>query len=266
MAAGDYLSIFTHGLDDENGHSPNITSLTTLGYFEPDTEIESYEEWSSMPNSQYFQEETIDYNRESNLFDLLATESINLHGTNLVYYTTSYNTSRDKIFGEDNRRNVVRNFNVMAHYELPNEENMWSGMYQIEGIDNFHMTISMKHMEIASQYNSEGTRLTYPSHRPKQGDYLRSVYNSSYMYEVVTVKQQAGQFLKRQHLWDLIVRPMRDEHLNVSATISSTDSIRDFVDIEDIFSTSASVDIEKEIRLFDNSGTQTQDPLFGDWT
>ncbi len=264
MAVGDYLSIFTHGLDDVNGHNPNITSLTTLGYFEPDTEIESYEEWSSMPG-QFFQEERIDYNREKTLFSLLATEAINLKGVPMIYYVNSFNTSRDRLFGEDNRRNIVRNFNIKAYYELPNEENIWSGFHGIEGIDNFSIQISMRHFDIASQYNTEGTRLIHPTYRPKQGDYLKAMYND-YFYEIVSVKQQKGQFHKTQHLWDLTVRPMRDESLNVSASIAEDDDIRNFNAVNDIFDISATIDIEKEPLLYDPpSSEQSPDPLFGSW-
>lgn len=264
MAVADYLSIFTHGLDDLNGHSPNITSLTTLGYFEPDTEVESYEEWSAMPG-QYFQEETIDYDREKRLFSLLATEAINLHGVPMIYYAVSLNTSRDKVFKEDNRRNIVRNFNVQAYYELPNEEEIWGSFHGIEGIDNFHLEISMRHFEQASQYNPEGNRIIYPSYRPKEGDYLKARYND-YFYEVVTVKQQKGQFHKAQHIWDLVVRPMRNESLSVSAIIPQDDYVRQINAAADVFDTSASIDIEKEMGLYDPPSTESpRDPLFGNW-
>lgn len=260
---GDKLSIFTRGQFDSIESRPDITSLASLGWFESSVATESYEEYSALPNS-FFREESSSYDRESRLFSLLYTEAINMHGVPMVYYVNSYDTTYDKIFGEDNNRNILRNFNVQAYYELPNEDELWS-RFNIEGIDNFHIQITMRHFDEASRYNSQGTSRTYTPYLPKEGDFLKAKYND-YFYEVVTVKQQVGQFLKRHHVWDLIVRPMRDENLSVSATIPSTDYIRSVQAIDDIFNVSASVAREKPRDLYQPGTTESSpDPLFGSW-
>lgn len=261
---GDKLSIFTRGLFDSiSDQFPDIASLASLGWFESDVVAESYEEYSALPNQSFFQEETEFYDRESRLFDLLYTEAINMHGVPMIYYVNSYNVSYDKLFGEDNNRNILRNFNVQAYYELPNETEMWNN-FSIEGIDNFHIQITMRHMEAASQYNSRGIR-KFQSYTPKQGDFLKAKYNE-YFYEIVTVKQQVAQFLKRQHVWDLIVRPMRDEKLSVSAEIPVDDYIRNVQAINDIFDTKQEVEREKPRDLYQpESGETSPDPLFGSW-
>ncbi len=260
----DKFSIFTRGWFNSIESLPDLTSISTGGWFESDVAEENYEEYSAMPSSNFFQEETQDYDRESRLFELLYTEAINMNGVPMIYYQNSFNTSYDKTFGEDNNRNILRNFNVQAYYELPNEDEMW-GQFSNFGIDNFHIQITMRHFEAASQFNSQGTAKVYPAYIPLEGDYLKAKYND-YFYEITKVKQQVGQFLKRQHVWDLIVKPMRDEKLSVSASIASDDFIRNIEAIEDIFNVSASVEREKPIKLYRPvDGEVSEDPLFGSW-
>ncbi len=258
----DQTSIFTGGFFNQNGSIPDNIDVFLAGWFESDTVIEDYQEYSSLPNN-FFQEESIDYDVESNLYDLLATEAINQNGVPMVYYVTSFNTSYDKVFGEDNNRNIVRNFKIMAQYDLPQEIEQYSS-FGIEGIDNFHVFVTKKHLEEASQYNSDQTRKVYPSYTPKEGDFLKALYQDLW-YEVVNVKQQAHQFLKRQHVFQITVRPKRDENLSISASIPSDDSIREIESIFDIFSVSGSIDQETPDKLYDNTGNEQNDPLFGSW-
>lgn len=258
----DSLSIFLGGWFNSNGTIPDLVDIGLRGWFESDIAKEDYREYSAMPND-YFQEEDSAYDRESDLFNLLYTEAINMNGVPMIYYVNTFKTSYDKIFGEDNTRSVLRNFNIKAYFSLPNEDEMWS-RFNIEGIDNFHIEITMRHFETASQYNPQGTAIIYPSYTPKEGDFLKAKYNE-YFYEIVTVKKQVAQFLKRQHVWDLIVRPMRDEKLSVSATIPSDDYVRAINDIEDIFNVSAAVENEMPDKLYDSAGESSVDPLFGSW-
>jgi neck protein len=259
----DSFSIATDGWMDSDNSIPDSTSIATLGWAESTIIEEGYQEWSPMPND-YFQEENEEYDVESNLFDLLYTEAINLNGIPMVYYVTSLNTRYDKIFGEDNNRNITRNFNVQVYYSLPNEDELFNAGFGLEGLDTFHMEISMRHFETASKYNPQGTKLVYPPYRPLEGDIIKAKYND-YRYEIITVKQQTSQFLKRQHVWDLTVKPLRDESLSVSATVPSNDDIHDVMSIEDIFNISDTVQSEKELSDYDNSNDPPIDPLFGNW-
>lgn len=260
----DYLALVTDGWVNSFGNSPDSISIATLGWAESLQTQEDYEEYSALPNQAFFQEENQAYDRESRLFDLLYTEAINMHGVPMIYYCNSFNTSYDKTFGEDNNKNILRNFNVQAYYELPNEDEMW-GQFSTFGIDNFHIQITMRHFQEASQFNSQGTKKIYSPYRPLEGDYMKAKYNN-YFYEIVKVKEQVGQFLKRQHIWDLIVRPMRDEKLSVSGTIPLDDDIRNNQAILDIFNVSDSIEREKPSKLYNPpSGGTGQDPLFGSW-
>jgi hypothetical protein len=263
MSFPNLISVLTQGRFNSDQEELDLVSIVSKGWFASDEIVEDYREFSALPNN-YFQEEAKEYDRESLLFDLLYTEAINLNGVPMVYYINSYNTKYDKTFGEDNNRNVIRNFNVQAYYELPNEDQLWNS-FGIEGIDNFHVQITMRHMEAASQFNSNGTSKRYPSYIPRQGDYMKAKYNE-YFYEIVTVKEQVGQFLKRQHVFDLICRPMRDEKLSVSASVTNTDTIRNINDIEDIFDITPEIEREKSKDMYQpKSGESSPDPLFGTW-
>ncbi len=71
--------------------------------------------------------------------------------------------------------------------------------------------------------------------------------------------------MKRQHIWDIIVKNYRDEQLSVSATIAPNDEVHSVEAILDIFDTKESIEIEKELSEYDNSNDSPIDPIFGSW-
>lgn len=84
------------------------------------------------------------YNNERKLYDLLITEAYNFHGITMSYYILSYDIDKDRIFGEDNDRVILRSFDVQAYAELPNDKKSFSIMGMMNQ-DIFHLFISMKH-------------------------------------------------------------------------------------------------------------------------
>ena len=198
-----------------------------------------------LPN-EYFQfSENSEYDNDSMLFDDIQMEHNNIYGNPMIYYVTTFDTSYDKLFGEDNNRVIIRKFPVKASFELPKEEENYS-TFGIEGLDNFRMYISKKHFEYFSKYDGDSEATMYPvysgnkisafdSTRPKVGDIIQSEHNTMY-YEIIDVGEEEEMFLQRKHSWTLTVRQLKNEHLSLSASTSATmtDIYNEVLNKEDI--------------------------------
>ena len=138
------------------------------------------------------------------------TEAWNQHGTPIVYYVISYDTTYDPLFGEDNNRRVVRSFPVMVYYELPKEDRQWN-VAAMEILDNFHIYISKRHFIAASKLDSNMEQ-TYPPYTPKVGDVIKSRYNN-FFYEITHVSEEEEMFLQRKHSWDIVVKQYKRQHI-----------------------------------------------------
>jgi hypothetical protein len=202
---GDYISVLT------NGWFEVLTNPL------PPTVSGNYTSYSNTPNGYITKCTGTKYNNERELYDLFLTEAYNKHGVCLTYYIASYDTNYDKIFGEDNNRTFVRKFNFMAYFTLPREEKLFS-KFGITGMDQFSMFTSKRHFQTASTYDYTGTSANaFPYYIPQQGDIIMSDY-AKYVYEIVERKDGEGNasyLLSKQHLWELIVKPFKDEHISV---------------------------------------------------
>lgn len=194
--------------------------------------------------TEFFNHFNPKYDNERKLYELMLTEAYNLHGVSLTYYVLSYNTSADKIYGEDNNRKVLRAFDFMGMLELPRDVRNFS----TNGIgwnDIFHIFSSRKHLSAASRYDINGTSGLFDSYNPRAGDLIRLSYNdfkdptrqttmpcespdpndlyrnkefNSTYYEIISVKTEEEQFLQGKHSWDMIVRIYRDKSIPLSGT------------------------------------------------
>jgi hypothetical protein len=90
------------------------------------TGFAEYDDYSSLPDLNYFVKTESRYNNEKELYDVLMMESYNDYGVSAVYYKTTYDTNYDKIFGEDRNRMITNRYDIMVYYELPRELEMWS--------------------------------------------------------------------------------------------------------------------------------------------
>jgi len=208
-----------------------------------------------------------DYNNEKFLFDSVITEAYNKHGVCMTYYVTTYNTDYDKIFGEDRNRRFTRKFSIMSFFNLPREEKLWT-KFGIQGMDNFSMFVSKLHFKEASRYNPSQTYTGYSSYIPKQGDVIASEYNK-YIYEIVEVKEEIGMYLlSKQHVWELIVKPFKDELIALDPSTSATMTyIKDYTNKEtDVFDVKDDVNDKKSDIIYDPKPSECEpDDPFGGW-
>jgi len=223
-------------------------------------------ESNAMPNDYFRHQE--EYSNDKLLYDSLVTEAYNKNGVPMYYYTTTYDITKDAIFGEDNTRTVERKFKFMAHHELQMELERFSS-FGIEGLDNFHIYCSQSHISAASTYGMDalsGTPDTYDVYTPTEGDILYSVFNAQW-YEIINVDREAEQFLQsKNHTWDFFVKSLADEHMTISDALSGDIIVQRMNITPDVFSVSGAVDEEKSDYLFDGSDEDEQpDDVFSGW-
>jgi hypothetical protein len=150
------------------------------------------------------------------LYNVLQMETYNQKGVQIVYYPVVL-SGVDKLFGESNNKVIMRRFDTMAYYDLP-DEGRNVGIMGIMGTDNFPIHISKLHYDFVSTYDSLGTSGIYPAYSPKIGDIIFSKYNHQF-YRVNMVKFEEEIFLQGKHTWTLFLENFRDNHYLVSEEI-----------------------------------------------
>lgn len=171
-----------------------------------------------LPPSFYFQEQTSAYDSEKELYSVLQMESFNKFGVSIIYYPISYDTTYDRVFGEDNNRTVIRNFQVMGYFELPREDRI-ATQFGLNVLDEATIYFNKDHFRVASTYILSGALSAYyPEYKPKVGDVLKPIY-SNFFYEIITIKDSEEMFHRVKHAWTAICKPYYGQHLSISATV-----------------------------------------------
>jgi hypothetical protein len=200
------------------------------------------------------------YQADKNLISVIINEVYNKYGVCMEYYVTTYDTNYDKVFGEDNDRCYVRNFDVNGYFNLPREDKIWS-KFGIEGTDEIVLWISKRHFQAVSIDKETGKSYE----RPQIGDIIKSDY-SNYFYEITEVAEDTGQYFQsNQHIWEVYIRPMKDEFICTAPELSAS-AIADVTNIDDIFNIDNDIDIEKEDILYKpEEGEKPSNDPFGNW-
>jgi len=221
-------------------------NITTSMFGDYEDQFYSMGNSTNMPNGWISKDSPV-YNSERRLYDNILAEVYNLHGVSLDFYVTTYDSNYNFIFGEDNNRRFVRKFSFMGFYTLPKEEKLWS-KFGIEGMDTFSIFCSKLHFNDASTFGNPevpGNKGlgTYSPHIPLIGNIIISDYNK-YIYEITEVKEESGMYLlSKQHTWEFVVKPYKDEHMSLSPdTSASMGYISQFVNRKtDIFDVTATL-------------------------
>lgn len=233
----------------------------------------NYDDWSPMPH-KWVRKGTSAYNNERELYEVLQMESFNHNGVQMVYYPVSI--SADKLFGEDNNRIILRRFEFMCRYELPNEGRT-VGVMGILGLDNFPIYISIMHFNYVSKFDSYGTSDVNSLYVPKIGDIIYAKYNKTF-YTVTMVKTEDNIFLQGKHTYTLQVDVYKNKNYRYSdeikqANILGTDSMLTVLygnsttySTEDIYDVAKQVNIEKPPILYtpEPAECDPKDP-FNNW-
>ena len=208
----------------------------------------------------YFDMSDDTYNADRSLIGVVINEYYNKFGVCMEYYQTTYDTNYDRVFGEDNDRHYARKFDVNGYFNLPREDKIWS-KFGIEGTDEVIVWVSKRHFQGAST----DPQTLKPYDRPQIGDVIKSDY-SNYFYEITEVAEDTGQYFQsNQFIWELHMRPMKDEFISTSPTLSASD-ISLVTSLDDIFNIDNTIDNEKEDILYKPTPVEkpNTDP-FGNW-
>ena len=272
----EHIEVDSYGWFNDLEDFADYASVDLFGWFDSyDIDVPSsgtYLNYDNIPNqfitkcaASDYAGSVGNYNNERELFDLVVTEAYNKHGICMDFYVTSFDKEYDKIWGEDNDRRFVRRFETMAFYTLPKEERLWS-KFGIEGTDEFSIYVSKRHFWTASQFDDlQVNNKAFDPYIPKIGDYIYSKYNK-YIYEIVEVKDEIMlNLLSKQHVWDLIVKPFKDEKIATTSLTSAT-PIADFTNKDsDIFDVTENINEEKIDVKYDPPSTECNpnDPFAG---
>jgi len=213
----------------------------------------NYLEYPSVPNSsENICSDAYDGDRE--LAAITTMEKWNMYGVKIIFYKTTYDVTRDKVWGEDIDRYITDEWNVMSYFQLPKENKIWS-KFGIEGVNDFSMYISKLHFRDETD-----------NYIPRIGDLIITPYNNK-LYEIAEVKEEAPMFmLSKQFAWEIIVKKAKIENeLSVAPSLSAS-PIASFYNVEDLFDIKDDVDIGKEDIIYDpEEGEKPNDDPFGNW-
>jgi hypothetical protein len=228
-----------------------------------------YSAYDPMP-TEWMRKCQTSYNNERELYGILQMEHFNMWGVPMEYYATSYNTSADNLWSEDQNRTITNMWNIMTMYELPHEDNLWT-KFGIEGIDQFHIYVSKMHFDAVTGGNGTYTS-AFPqefaptdSYLPKVGDILKAKYNN-YFYQIVNVKQEEQMFEQYKHSWDLIVKPFTDNRLSLNNSTSATSISAVANNQSDMFNIKETINTVKTTILYTSAACETTTPsVWGSW-
>lgn len=209
----------------------------------------------------YFHHEP-NYDNEKKLFRNLATEEINLHGCCMNYYITTFSTSANYFWGEDQNRSFVRAFDFMGLFNLPEEEGFWNTLGF--GITNNIIIIVTKHHFEAAGKTNDICLSYYDEVEPKIGDIIRTEHDGRF-WEITEVLDEELMFLQKKQLWEITVKEFNREHTIIPSSVSATMPYLSAANVEtDELDISDAVDEKKSTFIYSPQSTEKK-KLTGWW-
>lgn len=182
--------------------------------------INTLDQWAGVTNNDcttpketFFSFNSSCYNNEKLLYNKLTSEAFDQHGVKGDWYVVDYSLDNEKVFGEDNSRNILYNFPLKVYMELPFEQKQYN-QWGMEELDNFIIYCNFY------QFEQYAKRSGHAGYKPNGGDLFRPHYNGV-IYEVINVYSTEDQFLNTQHTWKLTLRVFRNEMLTTSPNVSA---------------------------------------------
>ena len=181
---------------------------------------------------------------DQSLHDKLSDEQTNMFGVQCIYYVSSLDTNRDKIYHEDPTQTVERSFHISVNGEesVPADKVKF-GKFFMEGLDEFpvyiHRTsfykrnyISLKQEGIEPELDPRNHDPIYYARNdkdfnymgysagqmfPKASDLIKTEWSGK-LYEITDVAQEISDqsFLERHYFFKITLRQYRGDHRDVS--------------------------------------------------
>jgi hypothetical protein len=227
--------------------------------------LQDYKDFSDIPND-YITKSSRDYDNERELYSVLGTEAINIWGTPITYYFTSFSTSADPKWGEDSNQRFTSAVEMQAMFTFPNRSRVYN-QFGIISVETFNIFITMDHFDASTGGNGY---TPYIGLTPKIGDVIRNNYRDTLgyaFYEISNVNQTDNQFEQGQFVWTITCKLYNDQHILVDTGLM-TDPIATVTDIKnDIFDISSDVDTKKVSNIYTGGSLErpSNSQLLGGW-
>ena len=156
---------------------------------------------------------------ETDTVDSIVTDAYDTFGLKCVYYRVSEDLLRDKLYGEDQLRMIVRSwyFNGYVEQLPPNVRT-----YQLEGIwgeDTVQMYASIDAFNYYSTYGGvdKNTPEVYDEQPPSIGDIIYIPAND-YFYRIVDVKYYEQAFGLKPHTYTFTLKVYKDNKYTIDTS------------------------------------------------
>lgn len=197
-----------------------------------DTNISSYP-WLCSTLSGYHDDCSSDYTnlvteQEAAEQDIATDDSYGKYGLKLQYYAVSHDLERDKMFGEDQLRDILRSWYFVGYCNSipPNVRS-----YQLQGIwgeDTLTLYVGKGAFNYWSKYGGpdKNTPDVYDTWVPKIDDIVYMSYNNMF-YQVRDVKYWDEPFGLKSHTYTLTLKVYKDDKYTIAdnPTIPKDDPI-----------------------------------------
>lgn len=199
--------------------------------------------------------------RDQELHDRIILDQYDRLAHAANYYTTTYDTSSDPIWHEDNNRTIDRVFEIRIMMDIQKEDEVYS-LLGIKGLDeldaHIHMTSFLRQnyqnlmemgitpMTDTSEHNpilyQRGyEEFNYHGYKacqiiPKAGDLIKlEAYDKLYKIEAITDADPGVQHRYRKYFWKVSMREYRDDAKSISTDVAESPLNQNF--INDLFGT-----------------------------
>lgn len=218
---------------------------------------------------------------DADVADDATLDAYGLYGIKCVYYHVSEDLLRDKLYGEDQLREIERSWYFMGYIEQlpPNVRT-----YQLQGIwgeDMVTMYASRGAFDYYSTYGGtdKNTPEVYEECPAKIGDIIYIPAND-YFYRIVDVKYYSEAFGLQSHTYTLTLKVYKDNKWSISANSPTLSDINDPIykvapsslsaqyAINDILAINNDLTANKTVQMYNNEYVdkeiKEENPLYYD--
>ena len=180
------------------------------------------------------------------LFENVANEAIKIFGINVIYYTTTFDQTKDPIYGEDTKPLVDGEYKIKAYTETIQEDWILS-RFGMGSNDLLTINIDMKEFEYS-----------VGDFEPKPGDYVWVDYMSR-LFIVTDLDQEDNIFLQKKFVYNIRMKAadIQGEEIDISLN-----TITDYEAVVDLQNDNSAITAAVSGILVDKTGDTS---IFGEY-
>jgi len=203
----------------------------------------NFDNFLNAGRSEYFQYEK-NYENENFIMSSNMMEAINNYGFCFKFYRRTYDTSYDRIWGEQTNSRYDRVFDFMGMYTAPPENKLFTkfGIELTDEVTVYASKLHFRSMSIDVDHREETI--------PKTGDIVEAFNNC--LYEITSIPKVTdfSYFRSSNLIWEFVMKPYSDELYKAEAEINGT-TLQRMTQIEtDLFDIAGVVEQKKEKVIY----------------